>query len=239
MRTDRVAGVLIPCSLSIFLIAAPLAADPIVADFDQGVDVSDMLRTIHRDMREDRDASPPVGPATIVPPADVSFETGNAFSAVILDGYISVSCSEGGRHDSASFRCREEVLDPAEFVRFVGPKGLDADKVTLEATWENGRTRKKTKGYDSASGKSTSRFNLWIATLFQRPLLDYGKNVVRYFMKKDGDTVMEGSFTAEVRTGEERACRYRRHYFSSDLSDCRAGTTRMCDRYFRDENYCQ
>ena len=103
----------------------------------------------------------------------------------------------------------------------------------------NGTTREKAKGWDSAKGRSTDTFNLWISTLLQRPLLDYGANAVHYSLTKDGKPVREGSFTANVRRGEARSCRYRRHYTSHNMSDCRAGSTTLCDRYFRDENYCR
>ncbi len=237
MRPKRIAGTLFPVLLAASLAAPPLGADPSIPDFDQGVDASAALETVRRSIREGRAYSPPVGPAGEL--ALPGFQTGNEFTATIIRGRISVSCSEGGRHDSASFRCSDEVLDPAEFVRFTGPKGVDADKVTLAATWASGKTREKTKGYDPAAGRSTGRFNLWISTLFQRPLLDYGRNAIRYILKKGGKPVLEGGFVANVRRGETRQCRYRRHYFSSDLGDCRSATTRMCERYFREENYCQ
>lgn len=237
MRPKRVSGILIPVLFAVSLAAPPLGAASSIRDFDQGVDASAALETVRRSIREGRAYSPPVGPASEL--ARPGFQTGNEFTAVIIRGRISVSCSEAGRRDSASFRCSDEVLDPAEFVRFEGPRGVDADKVTLAATWENGKTRKKTKGYDPAAGRSTGRFNLWISTLLQRPLLDYGRNAVRYILKKDGKTVLAGDFVANVRRGKTRTCRYRRHYFSSDLDDCRSATTRMCERYFREENYCQ
>lgn len=221
--------------LSVCLCSPAVAGSPA---FDQGVDVPEVLEEVRRGAEREPIAESVDG-APAVLEEEAGFATGNAFYAVMLYGRASVSCRENGQSDHASFRCGEEVLDPAEFVRFRGPKGLDADRVYLSAAWENGKTREKNAGYDGAKGESTSRFNLWISTLLQRPLLNYGKNSIRYVLKKDEAVVREGTFTAEVKTGFRRDCRYRRHYSSSDLSDCRAGATRVCGRYFRDENYCR
>lgn len=170
---------------------------------------------------------------------DAGFETGNEFQSVYLEGEITVSCRDPqGGSDLAIFRCAAEVLDPAEFVKFKGPAGVDADEVVLKATREDGSMREKSESYNPATGLSKGRFNLWIATLFQRPLLKHGRNSVDYSLQKSGAPVKSGNFTANVSQGPDRSCRYRRHYQSSDMSDCRS-SQRLCSRYFWEENYCQ
>lgn len=171
---------------------------------------------------------------------DAGFETGNEFQATYIEGEISVSCNDPGGNgsDFASFRCAAEVLDPAEFVRFKGPAGLDADEVVLKATREDGSTREKSEAYDPATGLSKGHFNLWISTLFQRPLLKHGKNEIAYSVNKNGKAAKSGAFTANVSQGADRFCRYRRHYFSNDVNDCRS-SQRLCSQYFHEENYCQ
>lgn len=164
------------------------------------------------------------------------FDVGNDFVATYLSGEVTVSCRDNGQSDFASFRCVGEVLDPAEFVRFKGPK-VSADKVILSALREDGSVREKSESYDAEKGISKGRFNLWISTLFQRPLLKFGRNVVDYSLTKSGKTVKAGQFTAQVSAGPERSCQ-RRHYFSNNLNDCR-GSQMMCSQYFRDEDYCQ
>lgn len=233
MRAERLAGGFLAALLAVPAWTAVGSSTP---EFDQGFDMRTILESIRRTVRKDGSSIPA---SRAVAEEGFGFSTGNDFTATMLYGEISVSCHDSGRSDHSYVRCSSEVLDPAEFVRFIGPKDVAADQVALSATWESGQVREKTKGWDSAAGRSTERFNLWIATLFQRPLLDYGKNAIRYFLKKGGQIVREGSFTANVRRGERRVCRRRRHYTSSNLSDCRPPSTNLCDRYFRDENYCQ
>ncbi|NUM88734.1 MAG: hypothetical protein HUU37_05990 [Bdellovibrionales bacterium] len=169
---------------------------------------------------------------------EAGFTAGNDFQAVWLDGEISLNCQDSatGRSDFAVLRCEREVLDPAEFTRFKGPQ-VEADEVVLTATREDGSTREKSGGYDGTEGRSTGSFNLWISTLFQRPLLKMGRNVIAWALSKEGKTVAEGKFDATVTQGPDRQCRYRRTYFSSNINDCATGGS-FCDRYFQDENWC-
>lgn len=167
------------------------------------------------------------------------FQVGNDFETAFLEGEITVNCRDHmGGSDFAIHRCAAEVLDPSEFARFQGPVGIDADEVTLKATREDGSTREKSESYDPATGLSKGRFNLWIATLFQRPLLKFGRNAIEYSLTKDGQLVKNGTFTATVNQGPDRYCRVRRHYQSTDMNDCRF-SQRLCSQFFYEENYCQ
>lgn len=170
----------------------------------------------------------------------VGFEPGNSFEAVEIEGDIMITCDDmaSGRHDFVSVRCRDELLLPGEFVKFSGDKGLDADEVSLTSKWEDGSTRTKTENYDPATGLSKSTFNLWIRTLFQRPLLDYGKNEITYELTKDGSAVQSGRFEAQVAQGEKRVCSARHHFFSNSSQDCYSPSN-MCRRYFSLYGYCR
>lgn len=170
--------------------------------------------------------------------AGSGFDQGNRFVTSNLEGEVSVTCRDGRQQDFAAFRCYMNILDPSEFAYFRGPKNTDADKVFLKATREDGTVFEKNGRYDSVNGISKSRFNLWIETLLQRPLLKLGKNEVKYRLTKGDAVVSKGRFLAEVTQGPDRVCSRRRHYFSSDMNDCRNGNS-VCDQYFRDENYCQ
>lgn len=170
---------------------------------------------------------------------EIGFQNGNEFQTAYLEGEITVSCRDPmGGSDFAVFRCAAEVLDPSEFALFQGPVGIDADEVRLKATREDGSTREKSEDFDPSTGLSKGRFNLWIATLFQRPLLKFGRNAIEYSLTKDDQLVQSGSFTANVSQGPDRYCRVRRHYQSTDLNDCRF-SQRPCSQFFYEENYCQ
>lgn len=124
--------------------------------------------------------------------AEVGFTVGNAFKAVQIEGEIFLSCQDPrGQFDSAFFRCTEDILGPAEYSYFTGPKNTGADTVVLHAT------------------------------------------------REDGSTLQTGNFVATVTQGQDRQCRYRGHYYSSDIMDCRTGGSRYCHKYFLDQNYCE
>lgn len=164
---------------------------------------------------------------------------GDQFTSLNIEGRVSVSCfnTQGGASHGSAY-CGMNILNPGEYSFFVGPK-IDADSVSLQATWENGKKSKvKTEKYDQVKGKSKKSFNLWIATVLQRPLLDFGKNIVNYKLTKNGNVVEEGEFIVNVVSGGTKTCQRTGFYTSNNSNDC-AQPTQMCDRYFRDYNYCQ
>ena len=166
------------------------------------------------------------------------FSAGNDLTATTIQGDLSVQCQENGQFAFARFSCEMTVLDPAEYSYFVTDSGGDADTITLTATWENGKTVIKKASFNPATGKSKDSFNLWIATLFQRPLLDFGKNKVHFVLSKSGKTRQEGDFIATIHDGPSRRCR-NGFQTSFGLNDCRSGGSIVCRNYFDQENYCK
>lgn len=79
--------------------------------------------------------------------------------------------------------------------------------------------------------------NLWINTLFQKPLLNYGNNDVVYAFKANNDSVIAGGFTAYVAEGDDLQCPDD-SLFSSNPDDCERGNLNLCQDYFRNNNYC-
>jgi hypothetical protein len=165
------------------------------------------------------------------------FTAGNEFTATMLRGDLSIRCHEHGETDYARFSCQQQILDPAEYSYFVTEPGDDADTVTLKATWENGKTVEKTEKFDRTSGRSKGSFNLWISTLFQRPLLDIGKNQVQFKLSRNGSSVRQGDFIAWIQEGADRKCPAR-FVTSFRLEECR-NPSLACGNYFRGENYCE
>ena len=166
------------------------------------------------------------------------FTAGEQFNAIALEGRLSVSCFDATGSSYGTTYCSSEILNPAEYSYFKGPN-IDADSVTLQATWESGKvTKTKTEKYDAKTGKSKKSFNLWISTLLQRPLLDYGKNTVAYKLTKGGAVVEEGTFIVEVTKGEKRVCQRPGFYQSNNKQDC-SFPSNFCSRYFQENNYCR
>lgn len=162
---------------------------------------------------------------------------GDLFEAQSIEGRVSVRCNSPQGNDFAVYYCSENILLPGDWDRFVHPDKVAGDEVTLVSHQQSGKVRTKTKDYDASSGISDN-FNLWIATLFQRPLLDYGLNRIDYEVTKSGIVQDMGSFDVRVEQSAETLRCPARTYFSSRLSDCRSGGYNICQRYFRDLNYC-
>ncbi|UXR65027.1 hypothetical protein EZJ49_02030 [Bdellovibrio bacteriovorus] len=171
--------------------------------------------------------------------AEVGFKNGNQKTAVLAQGRIVVHCqsSSPGGPTYGSFNCREEILTSGEYDYFVGPADTKGDSVTLTALHQDGSQRTKTVAYDSNKGQSKKSINLWIATLLQRPLLDPGKNTVRYKITLNDKVTASGEFIAEVKDGGTKTCSRTGSYWSNNSSDCQNGTS-MCRRYFNENNYC-
>lgn len=158
----------------------------------------------------------------------------NSFKSNDLRGHLTISCSDGRL---SSTICRADVLFPVEFDYFYGPKGIKADTVQLTAVHQDGSQRTKSESYKSDLGRSKGRFNLWITSLTQRPLLDYGQNQITYKLFAGDKVVEQGMFIVEVIVGPSLRCPDR-HYYENGPVNCNTPSV-LCDRYFYENNYCQ
>lgn len=168
---------------------------------------------------------------------ETGFETGNTLTARLYRGQVAVRCISPGDQQTYFYSCENEDLSPAQTAKFVTSPGVDGDHVALSSTWENGKTVKKDADFDSISGKSKRAFNLWISTLLQRPLLDYGTNKVHYVLSKDGQTQSEGDFTATVDKAPPSHCGTLMIVETFE-NDCRNAFI-MCQRYFQENPRCE
>lgn len=166
------------------------------------------------------------------------FSKGSVFSAIPIQGQVRVICNGFNGTGTAQYVCRDVVLAPQAYDVFVGPKDARSKKVDLSCTREDGSVRARGSNYDGAKGRSADSFNLWISTIFQKPLLAYGKNKVSYSLKDDKGTVTAtGSFDVTVNKVALRECPLAT-YNSTDLNDC-ASQYSVCQRYFEEYHYCQ
>ncbi|NQZ01550.1 MAG: hypothetical protein HRT45_12880 [Bdellovibrionales bacterium] len=172
--------------------------------------------------------------------ASPSFEGNTDFVSVQLDGQLFVRCSDRGQVDSRWQRCRGNLLNPTgAFARFQVDSDIRTNRVELKSTWENGKQVSRRPRWDSENSQTKRTVNLWVETVFQTPLLDYGKNWVEYRLVEDrtGRTHV-GAFAVNVDVGEPRTCPDD-SVFSSNMDDCRFGSTSLCSRYFQQNNYCR
>lgn len=164
---------------------------------------------------------------------------GNELSWAQLRGQVTVICHDpvGGGQDIFTWSCQGSTLEPAEYARFVSLPGGEATRVRLSCTREDGSVQTKTAPYKANEGMS-DKVNLWIATLFQRPLLAPGLNRIQFeLMRADASIERSGEFEVKVSRGPDRVCRPR-VLPSNAMQDCRSGLL-ACERYFFLENYCR
>ncbi len=164
------------------------------------------------------------------------FSAGDSFNSIYLEGDLRLTCSENGRSEVSYVNCTKYFLVPAEFDYFEA-KSINADRVELACEQVDGTIRKKSSKFNSNKGRSTKRFNLWINTLFQHSLFDFGKNKVKYTLKKNDEVVEEGNFEVDVKLTEKRRCPHG-VYYSNSIQDCRSSAN-LCYQYFRDYNWCK
>ena len=170
---------------------------------------------------------------------EIGFVHGNTRQLVALEGELIVLCpsSPGANPPVQTFYCHDLVMEPSSYDYFRGPNGLVASEVVLTATREDGTKKSKTLIYDSHSFRTTDSINLWISTLFQRPLLKEGRNKLSYTLIQNSTTVGQGDFEAIVQSGTSRQCP-KTTYNSVNADDCTSPYS-VCERYFSQYNNCK
>lgn len=172
--------------------------------------------------------------------AAVGFASGNNFSAVPIQGEVRVFCNGDEGLSNAIFTCRDVVLDPKAYDYFIGPQDGRADQVELTATREDGSRRTKNEDYVGSTGRSEDSINLWISTLFQKPLLQLGSNDIQYKIysgRNAAKPYAQGNFRVSVARGAARTCPAAT-YQSSQMSDCTSQYS-ICQRYFDEFKNCR
>jgi hypothetical protein len=168
------------------------------------------------------------------------FTGGNQSVSTNIYGELTVICHNyRGGTDIHRESCYSNTLQPYEFDRFIPEQEdskLDFDKVEISRIKKSGKMTKQSRSY-SKEKQQTEHFNLWIATLFQRPLLDIGDNSLTYKLLKNGKTVKEGDFGVAVLEGKPRQCFHETIQLNGN--GCPSGGQDLCENYFRRQNYCQ
>ncbi len=162
------------------------------------------------------------------------FSSGNLFHTRNLDGQITVFCSgPGAGPHSAVWSCPANEVSPVAEDRFVAM--APADHLTLVDTHEDGGTTTKNAGFDAARGQSDV-INLWLESLFQRPLLRVGVNRIHYSLTRAGTPVQAGDFVVTVVRDPDLGCRSET-WQSLNEQDC-TSSTQACQQYYRVPGVC-
>lgn len=165
---------------------------------------------------------------------------GSEFTAAPVEGRVTVTCNGFNGVGTAVYNCRDAVLEPQIYDYFVGPRDARATDVELKCMRDDGSERTKTSGYDGIKGSSTDSFNLWISTLFQKPLLQAGINNIEFRITANDRAKTEiarGHFTVNVIRVPTRRCP-NTHYNSTDINDCNSQYS-VCQKYFEEFNNCR
>jgi hypothetical protein len=156
------------------------------------------------------------------------FKDGNNYEALTYDGSVTASCDTGTR----VHYCSAYGLSPAMYTKLVTPQRVDANEYEVVATHESGKKVTKDGKFKRTESKG---INLWIRTLFQRPLLAFGLNKIDYKIKKDKNVVQSGSFEVTVNQGERKTCR--RGFIRMTGNSCENSSS-ACNEYFN-RGYCR
>ena len=164
--------------------------------------------------------------------AQVGFESGDQFTARDLSGSFTLFCPSQTR----VVQCRGYELSPASFDYLRFDSTIAADRVELSSVNAQGEITKKKLKVDADAGRSKRRVNLWVKTLFQKPLLSLGLNKVLYQFSLNGNDSLSGSFDVQVSRGDALQCRHDTMVGSE--RDCQNAYS-LCSRYFNSQNNCQ
>ncbi|MBX2995441.1 MAG: hypothetical protein KF681_11485 [Bdellovibrionaceae bacterium] len=164
---------------------------------------------------------------------------GDRFTATPISGPVMITCQDAvSGIITRTFTCYQNLLEPGDYDYFVHPFKPKADQVDLQVLHEDGSRKSRMAGYDARTGLSTSRFNLWVRSLTQAPLLNLGLNKVSYILSKAGQDIESGSFEVMVDQGPARTCVDTGVYTSPRASDCNSPVA-ICARYFAERNNCR
>lgn len=159
---------------------------------------------------------------------DIQFIRGNTIDFDAYAGRVSARCDGNYR----SYYCSADILAGGDYGAIQVNETIDADWLKLQRV---GSKYIKGAKFDSENGRTGHNYNLWLASFFQRPLLDYGKNTIKYTFTKNKQVVLEGTFEVVVQKRDNYNC-YNGHLVYN--GSCPSVTT-ICDDYLFRRNYCR
>lgn len=179
-----------------------------------------------------------ISASAVAETSDVQFSKGNDIEIQQLTGSVIYYCRDNlGKNYSRQWFCDANLYSPGTHDYLVSNTPIDADKVVLTSTREDGSTKSKDSKFDANKSSSSSRFNLLITTLTQRPLLQVGNNKIDYKFSKGKKVVSEGSFQSKVTITGKTQCKHRSTF--TNIEDYCKFQDMGCDNYFYLENDCQ
>ena len=164
----------------------------------------------------------------------MEFESGEEFTVRKHKGEVRLTCVDNGSYSTVTFRCNQFRMESGSYDRVIGPMG-DYKKLKLKSFRADGKKVKKKVKYDGSTGES-GRVNLWISTLFQKPLLSLGENRIEYTLSGKAGT-LTGEMMANVTEAESRTCE-KLWIRSHTMHDCRTPGN-ACYKYYSRRPRCR
>lgn len=163
---------------------------------------------------------------------DVQLEGGNEVLMEFREGLVSEHCGFGSESRINHYNCSDTSISAGSYgaVKILDGS-LDADWVKLQRV---GSKYIKGVKFLASESRSVRKINLWVSSVFQRPLLKRGENIIKYTFFKNKLVVLEGEFVVNVVDGDYIACRNGRIYSAS----CQ-GYYQVCSNYLYRSNYCR
>lgn len=172
--------------------------------------------------------------------SEFGFAKGSDFQSYTAYGPLTVQCKDGGSHaqnSETTFTCRDSFLLPQVFDYFKGPVTTQGNIVNLSARSEQGGiVMTASASYDGAKGLSREPFNLWLSSPIQQSLLREGVNRLSFEIISGKRIVQQGDFAVVVKRTNPKKCAPLK-LVSGRGEDCESPFS-MCQRYFKEQNYC-
>lgn len=164
---------------------------------------------------------------------DIEFNSEDSLNAISMSGVVSVRCNNGQYPTSQILRCYSSFLENGNYQKL---KILTSDKTDSVSLFNVTTGRKKTVKVNSSTNTTSKAINLWVESLTQRALVNYGVNEIQYTLNYKGQEVASGVYNVDVVKSEQRRCPNGFLYYSNSF--CPSAYT-ACSDYFYRYRYCK
>jgi len=168
--------------------------------------------------------------------ARVGFESGDHFFVHSVYAEVRVHCHTPSENRTIVYDCHESVLLPTEVDFFNGPRGTRANELILLKIQDP--KSKRVAEYNPQIGQSRNQINLWMRSVFQRPLLNLGANLIEFELFENRVSVGKGTFSVLVSRGSSLNCTHTGVYQSNKIEDCQY-PQKFCEDFIKVNNYCR
>lgn len=164
---------------------------------------------------------------------DIQFNEQDKLNVITMQGVVNVRCNDGQYPHSFIVQCYSSDLENGNYQKLQVLSEEDVDRVYLH----NKKTGiSKNSIINSTTHQTTREINLWIRTLTQRALVDYGVNEIEYRLTKKGQDVVSGIYQVSVEVSERRQCPNGFLYYNYQRCPDQYS---ICRDYFYKYRYCK